>query len=332
MDTGEDSRTRYGNGCYFTRRGPRRLVARTAADSLRRTISTCITPSARTASTLVAARTAHSWPSEGQTANHSPCSSLNQTVTANRFRMSSSLCLPKIRMTVAGETGPGSTGNDPHEPRAPTTMIRLPPDIRFEKRAMGEDRWAYNFRHDQLGDIGRILLVPNPNGGEGTFVSVEVAGDPDDPMTEERRAIFEPIGNEISNQMAAKTGTMPGPTPVPTKPLVHEDQHCVESKLMQCPKCDGFVAMLVYAHGATDTARLQDYARLMYPEYARRELPTWIIGPRGSVASPSAGRHDEGVADARTNRAPGPLTSSTPRRANSPHATADNPFQARRQT
>jgi hypothetical protein len=39
------------------------------------------------------------------------------------------------------------------------------------------------------------------------------------------------------------------------------------------------VAMLIFAPQATDPGRFEDYARKMYPEYARLDLPTWIIGP-----------------------------------------------------
>ena len=39
------------------------------------------------------------------------------------------------------------------------------------------------------------------------------------------------------------------------------------------------VALLIFADGATDPGRFEDYARKMYPEYTRRDLPTWIIGP-----------------------------------------------------
>ena len=48
---------------------------------------------------------------------------------------------------------------------------------------------------------------------------------------------------------------------------------------MQCSRCNAFVAMLVFAPGATDAGRFEDYARLMYPEYSSRNVPTWIIGP-----------------------------------------------------
>ncbi len=39
------------------------------------------------------------------------------------------------------------------------------------------------------------------------------------------------------------------------------------------------VAMLIFAPQATDPGGFEDYARKMYPEYTRLDLPTWIIGP-----------------------------------------------------
>ena len=39
------------------------------------------------------------------------------------------------------------------------------------------------------------------------------------------------------------------------------------------------VAMLIFAPRAADAGGLEDYARKMYPEYTRLDLPTWIIGP-----------------------------------------------------
>lgn len=157
-------------------------------------------------------------------------------------------------------------------------MIRLPPEITFDKRPLpGNSGWSFDFRHRTLGALGRILLQDLP--GRGTHVSCEVAGDAIDPRTAERRAIFEPLGLEIARQMERITGpsTDTRPYAAPAPPAEPIDR--VESKLMQCPRCDGFVAMLVFAPGATDAGRFEDYARLMYPEYSQRGLPTWIIGP-----------------------------------------------------
>ncbi len=157
-------------------------------------------------------------------------------------------------------------------------MVRLPPEISFDKRPLPGGGWSFDFRHRGLGALGRILLQNLPDG-RGIHVSCEVAGDPADLRTAERRAIFEPLGLEISRQMEQATGPYTGPRAytAPTPPI--EPSERVESKLTQCQYCGAFVAMLVFAPGATDAGRFEDYARLMYPEYSKRNLPTWIIGP-----------------------------------------------------
>lgn len=179
------------------------------------------------------------------------------------------------RFLERGGQFPGPGGADPVRCRA---VIRLPPEITFDKRPLSADGWSYDFRHRALGALGRILLRDLP-GGRGIHVSCEVAGDPADPRTAERRAIFEPLGLEIARQMEEAMGPYAGqqlPTP-PARPA--EPTEVVESKLMQCRRCDAFVAMLVFAPGATDAGRFEDHARMMYPECSQRDLPTWIIGP-----------------------------------------------------
>jgi len=51
------------------------------------------------------------------------------------------------------------------------------------------------------------------------------------------------------------------PPPPPTEKVL------IESKMMQCVRCGAFVAMLIYADDAKTPDRLEDYARLMYPNY-----------------------------------------------------------------
>ena len=153
-------------------------------------------------------------------------------------------------------------------------MIRLLPEIRFEKQHLGGTTWAYMFRHTALGALGRILLQEEP-GGVGTRVTCEVAGHPADPATARRRAVFEPIGLEISRQMGEATGGSSDPQgPAPPSPL--DPPQRIANKLVQCRRCDAFVARLIFAPDAADVARFEDYARLMYPEYVRTGLPTWI--------------------------------------------------------
>jgi hypothetical protein len=103
--------------------------------------------------------------------------------------------------------------------------------------------------------------------------------------------------------MEQATGPCLDPRPVVPPPRPAEPTQVVESKLMQCPTCDGFVAMLVFAPGATDAGRFEDYARLMYLEYSRHNLPTWIIvppsapGPRTRPTSCKSGPHGSRSSD-----------------------------------
>ena len=53
----------------------------------------------------------------------------------------------------------------------------------------------------------------------------------------------------------------------------------IESKIIPCERCGTVVAMLIFAPNATDPGRFEDYARKMYPQYNRLNVPTWIIGP-----------------------------------------------------
>ena len=154
--------------------------------------------------------------------------------------------------------------------------FELPPDISFRKELLGGAQ-AYVFRHARLGDLGRIVLRGRPDGR--TDLSLELAGDPRDPATEERAAIFEPLGLEITAAFEAAIGSgaprptahrPPQPTPPPTR---------IASQRVECERCGAAVALLVFADDATDPGGLEDAARLMYPHIASLDVPTWIVGP-----------------------------------------------------
>lgn len=101
-------------------------------------------------------------------------------------------------------------------------MFDLPPDVTFKKERLSFG-WAYVFRHNLLGELGRIPLQGRPDGR--THVTCEVVGDPDDPMTAQRAAIFESLGMELTQMLDATTGGpavlgAAAPMPKPPEPLV----------------------------------------------------------------------------------------------------------------
>src|SRR5438067_13842490 len=69
--------------------------------------------------------------------------------------------------------------------------FRLPPDVSFNKQPLSYG-WAYVFRHRLLGELGRLVLQETGDGR--THLSFEVVGEPSDPMTAQRAAIFQPLG------------------------------------------------------------------------------------------------------------------------------------------
>lgn len=152
----------------------------------------------------------------------------------------------------------------------------LPPEITVSKKAL-PDGWYYLFRHRALGELGR-LLVQDSQGQ--CYITSEVVGTQNDPMTARRAEIFKPLALHLSNRIkaAARSGPVTGPLP-PAPPSPPAPAEVIESKLMQCERCDAGVALLIFAPEATDPGRFEDYARKMYAEYTRLNLPTWIIGP-----------------------------------------------------
>ncbi len=158
----------------------------------------------------------------------------------------------------------------------------LPPDVSCHKQQRS-DCWAYVFRHKTLGELGRIVLKGLPQGH--CHVSSEVAGDLDDPMTKVRKDLFAPLSDQVTEVLESTLGRGKlGDYKTPARPKPPEE--IVECKYMPCERCGATAALLIFADDATDPGQFEDYARKMYHEYKRRDVPTWIIGPPIGVGGP----------------------------------------------
>ncbi len=162
--------------------------------------------------------------------------------------------------------------------------FQLPPNVSVEKQRLSYG-WAYVFRHGALGQLGRVVLQDKDDGR--CQLSCEVMGDPADPMTAERRRIFEPLGLELARRVEAAAGPAPESAAADPPPRPAEPKELIESKLIPCGRCGTMVAMLIFAPEAPDPGRFEDCARKMYREYTRLNLPTWIIGPALGGEPPS---------------------------------------------
>lgn len=156
--------------------------------------------------------------------------------------------------------------------------FHLPAGVSSRKEPVPGGGTAYVFRHTTLGSLGRLVL--QERAGQ-CHVFCEVAGEPEDPMTAQRLAILQPLSLELIQRLEAQFG---GPVAAPRAsswppPASGDPGEWVESKMMQCERCDAGVALLIFAVRATDEGGLEDYARRMYREVVRQNLPTYVIGP-----------------------------------------------------
>ena len=161
-------------------------------------------------------------------------------------------------------------------PKKRQNDFRLPRGVSMQKEPLPSG-WAYVFRHTELGLLGRLVLHGLPSGH--CQVACEVAGDPADPLTARRRHVLEPVTTELVRRLEAQTATVVGTpwgTPPPNPPT---PRRVIESKRMQCERCNPGVALLIFADDATDHGGLEDYARLLYAQIQATDLPTWVIGP-----------------------------------------------------
>jgi hypothetical protein len=155
---------------------------------------------------------------------------------------------------------------------AKNIRFSLPPDVTCKKQPLPNGEWSYVFRHSELGELGRILVLPR--GAESQFCS-EVVGASDDPMTEKRLAILEPISKDILGKMALICGNgMGDPEPY----ISPREQHFVKSIVYPCDVCGSMTAMLIFAPDADVKGRLEDYARMMHAKIKELNVPTWVIG------------------------------------------------------
>lgn len=158
--------------------------------------------------------------------------------------------------------------------RAKTKKFSLPHNVKSSKQLMPNGTWSYMFRHDELGELGRILILPH--GAESQIVC-EVVGESDDPMTTKRRAILEPITKGVANTMAFACGKGTNNEPTSYIPQ-RKERGIVKSNVYPCDVCGAVTSMLIFAPDAETKDRLEDYARMMYAKIKELNVPTWIVG------------------------------------------------------
>jgi hypothetical protein len=159
----------------------------------------------------------------------------------------------------------------------------LPPEVKVQSQVLDDDK-VYLFRHQTLGLLGRIIVCGSPGGQ--CQISSEVAGDPNDPMTETRAQIFEPLSQQLCAALEAAVGKgrqgSAGKPNTGTSPISPKER--ITSKQIPCPRCGEVAALLIFADQAREVPEMEDCARKMYRIYEELDVVTWIIGaPIGTL-------------------------------------------------
>lgn len=156
------------------------------------------------------------------------------------------------------------------------STFQLPADIACERIALPDGTPCWTFRHAELGGLGRIMT--RSVSGNLCQIDCEIAGDPEDPMMVRRKEVFGPIAKAITKELERQMGGTANEAthPIPLPPS--DGSRLVPSNFLQCSRCNGFYAHLVFAEQALTVGDIEDLARVAFPMIKKADLPTWIIG------------------------------------------------------
>lgn len=163
--------------------------------------------------------------------------------------------------------------NDKNKP-----FFSLPPKISCKRTLIEKNVHAFVFRHVQLGEIGRLIILPKAKGSEFIY---EAIGEPDDPMKIKRQELFEPIAKNIIqtfNQLFWKHVVNYSPSVAPNETAI------MKNKTMLCTTCAAPVATIFIASNAYSADYLEDCARLIFAKINQLNVPAWIIGEEQQVS------------------------------------------------
>ncbi len=169
------------------------------------------------------------------------------------------------------------------------SSFTLPPNITSKKTLSAEGYHIQTFSHQDLGEIGRIIILPH---GSESQICCEVIGDPDDPMTQRKMDIFSPIAKQTTDAIDKILGkSVTCATPYSLK----ESGDVIESKVFPCDICHEITAMMINAHDAQTQGDLENYATKMYAKVKELNVPTWVVGREQEITLANGTKTGEAI-------------------------------------
>ena len=81
--------------------------------------------------------------------------------------------------------------------------FQLPPNVTAQRKPISATSYEYILRHSELDQLGQIMLSACTSGS--CKVTSLVNGQPGDQLTEQRRAVFEPLAKTLAEQIQMTT-------------------------------------------------------------------------------------------------------------------------------
>jgi len=153
----------------------------------------------------------------------------------------------------------------------------LPPGIRAVRKVMPDGIPYSVFHDDELGQLGSVIVRPDPATGLSQLDALLAPAGTGDPLATRREDRFREVVTALSTAIAAKYGPSPGRPPSMPPPEMR-DTAVVGHKLMQCRQCGAVKSHLVFAPGATTVGDIENQARRVHAKIVEIDLPTWVVG------------------------------------------------------
>jgi hypothetical protein len=145
----------------------------------------------------------------------------------------------------------------------------IPDGIQFEKTHSDNGDWYYTVRHDVLGELGRLHVLPKGNGALRFLV--EVLGDPDEFIEEQRQDILEPIVDKVLTVLKRAFDCE-------TDDFGKNRLASAGCEEILCTHCGAIVALVICVDGVVGPDELADSAQFFSKRIAKRNVPVWALG------------------------------------------------------
>jgi hypothetical protein len=150
-------------------------------------------------------------------------------------------------------------------------IFDIPDGIQFEKKHSDKGDWYYTVRHDVLGELGRLHVLPKGNGALRFLV--EVLNDSNELVEQQRQDILEPIVDKVLAVLKRAFDCE-----MDDFEKNHPTSASAGCEEIVCTHCGAIVALVICVAGVVGPDELAEGAEFFSKRIAKCNVPTWALG------------------------------------------------------